>query len=151
MREHAEPRQAEYAPTNVTYVITLQLKPGGAPEFLGLLTPVLDAMRHEAGFINAVLHRDPENPDRFMLYETWADHDDVVNVQMHRPYRQAYWARLPELLASPRAVQIWRPLRGDFAAPARELRGDVADRYGAGATTSPASGAAKVTSAMTGR
>jgi quinol monooxygenase YgiN len=100
----------------VAYVITFALKPGRAADFLALLAPVLDAMRHEAGFISAVLHRDPENADRFMLYETWADHDDVMNVQVHRDYRQAYWAALPGLLARPREAQIWRPLRGDTRA-----------------------------------
>ena len=130
MRDRAEPKQAAYAAANVTYVITLQLKPGCAAEFLALLTPLLDAMRHEASFIDAVLHRDPKNENRFMLYETWADHDDVVSVQMHRPYRQAYWARLPELLERPREVQIWRPLRADLAAPTQDLRRHFADRAG---------------------
>ena len=76
-------------------------------------------MRHEASFINAVLHRDPEEPGRFMLYETWADRQDLVEVQMKREYRSAYWARLPDLLAEPREVRIWQPLRADFTHFAR--------------------------------
>jgi quinol monooxygenase YgiN len=95
-------------------VVSLHLKPGAEEEFLRLLMPVLDAMRHEVSFINAVLHRDPDDPTRFMLYETWADRDDLVEVQMKRAYRQAYEARLAELLREPRQVQLWRPLRGDF-------------------------------------
>lgn len=106
---------AIHAATDVTYVVTFELKPGCEEAFLALLTPVLDAMRHEASFINAVLHRDRAAADRFMLYETWADHDNVVQVQIGRPYRQAFWAGLPDLLARPREVQIWRPLRSDFA------------------------------------
>jgi quinol monooxygenase YgiN len=96
-------------------VVTLHLKPGREEEWLGLLTPVLDAMRHEPTFINAVLHRDPDDPTRFMLYETWADRDDLVNVQMKRGYRSAYEAKLPDLLREPRQARIWRPLRADFA------------------------------------
>lgn len=84
-----------------------------------LLGPVLDAMRHEPSFINCVLHRDPENPSRLMLYETWADLDDLRGAQMQRPYRAAYEARLPTLLAEPRAVRLWQPLRGDFTSFAR--------------------------------
>jgi quinol monooxygenase YgiN len=76
---------------------------------------VLDAMRHETSFVNAVLHQDPEDPTRFMLYETWADRDDVENVQLRRAYRQPYLARLPELLRDERRIQLWKPLRGDFA------------------------------------
>ena len=48
-------------------VVTLLVKPGHEPEFLRLLSPVLDAMRHEPSFINAALHREPADPTRFML------------------------------------------------------------------------------------
>jgi quinol monooxygenase YgiN len=99
----------------VVFVIALHVKPGREEEFLGLLTPVLDAMRHEATFVNAVLHRDPEDPSRFMLYETWTDLDDVVQTQVNRDYRKAYLDRLPELLRAPREIQVWRPQRADFA------------------------------------
>ena len=95
-------------------IVSIHVKPGHEEEFLHLVTPVLDAMRHETTFINAALHRDPEDPTRFMLYETWADRDELVNVQMKRPYRSAYEARLPEMLREPRQVQLWQPLRADF-------------------------------------
>ena len=95
-------------------VVPLHLKPGCEEEFLRLLTPVLDAMRHETTFVNAALHQDPDDPTRFMLYETWADRDDLVNVQMKRDYRRAYEARLPEILREPRQPRIWQPLRRDF-------------------------------------
>jgi quinol monooxygenase YgiN len=95
--------------------VTFALKPGSEEEFFDLLMPVLDAMRHEKTFINAVLHQDAEDPARFMLYETWADLDDVVQVQVHREYRKSYWDRLPELLREPRQVRTWRPTRRDFA------------------------------------
>jgi quinol monooxygenase YgiN len=99
----------------VVLVIGLHLRPGAREEFMALLAPVLDAMRHEPTFVNTVLHEDPEDPDRLMLYETWADFTDLVEVQVNRPYRQAYTARLDELLAEPRSVAIWRRLRSDFA------------------------------------
>lgn len=98
----------------VVFVVTLEVRPGREEGFLGLLRPVLDAMRHEPNFVNAVLHRDPDDPARFMLYETWADLDDVVSVQMKRPYRAAYEARLPDLLKAPRRAEVWRPMRADF-------------------------------------
>lgn len=99
----------------IACVVVLHVKAGREEEFLALLMPVLDAMRQEATFINAVLHRDPQDPCRFMLYETWADLDDLMQVQMHRPYRQEYWSRLPDLLREPREVRAWQPLRADFA------------------------------------
>src|SRR5215217_5703953 len=90
-------------------VVSLHVKPGREQEWLDLVEPVLDAMRHEPTFINAVLHRDPDDPTHFMLYETWADPDDLVDVQMKRGYRAAYEARLPNLLREPRQARIWHP------------------------------------------
>ena len=69
---------------SVTYVIKFQIVPGKYDDFLALLTGVLDAMRHESTFVEAMLHADPDDANRLMLYETWQDHNDVVNVQVHR-------------------------------------------------------------------
>ena len=41
-----------------------------------------------------------------MLYETWADRTDLVEIQMQRPYRTAYEARLPQLLREPRRAEV---------------------------------------------
>ncbi len=96
-------------------VVSNHVKPGHEAEYVDLVTPVLDAMRHEKTFVNTVLNQDPEDPTRFMLYETWADKEDFLEIQMHRDYRKAYEARLPEILRTPRTMTYWRPLREDFA------------------------------------
>jgi quinol monooxygenase YgiN len=95
-------------------VVTLKVRPGMEEEFLSLLTPVLDTMRHEVTFISAALHRSPDDPTSFTLYEVWADRDDLVDVQMKRDYRTTYEARLPNLLREPRRAEIWDRLRADF-------------------------------------
>ncbi|MCB4822288.1 putative quinol monooxygenase [Roseicella aerolata] len=105
----------DVSPEPFTILITLQVRPGREAEFLGLLAPVLNAMRHEPTFINTILHQDPEDPCRFLLYETWTDRRDLVEVQMQRPYRAALNARLPDLLAEPRRIEVWQALRADFA------------------------------------
>ncbi|TCV74614.1 quinol monooxygenase YgiN [Neorhizobium sp. R1-B] len=99
----------------VTYVIRFDILPGERERFMTLLDGVLDAMRHEPMFHQAVLHADPENENRMMLYETWEDHQDVLDVQLQRPYREAWHAALPELLAGPRDISIWHPIRSDRA------------------------------------
>lgn len=99
----------------VTYVITFHVVPDQRARFLALLEGVLDAMRSEPMFHEAILHRDPASEHRFMLYETWEDHDDVLNVQIHRPYRRAWHEALPSLLEKEREIAIWEPLRADRA------------------------------------
>ncbi|MBR0937735.1 putative quinol monooxygenase [Bradyrhizobium jicamae] len=82
----------------VTYLIKFNVVPDQRSRFLALLQDVLDAMRSEPMFHEAVLHCDPASDCRFMLYETWEDHDDVLQVQLQRPYRQAWHEALPALL-----------------------------------------------------
>jgi quinol monooxygenase YgiN len=107
---------AAHAAEPVAVLITLQIRPGREAEFLDLLTPVLDAMRAEPSFITASLHRDPADASRFLLHEVWADRTELIEVQVKRPYRDAFWARLPDLLAAPREVREWRPMRTDAGA-----------------------------------
>lgn len=97
----------------VTYVIRFAVVPSQRERFLQLLDGVLDAMRHEPTFHEAILHRDPTDPHRLMLYETWEDHEEVLRVQLHRPYREAWHRALDELLVEPRDVSVWEPLRAD--------------------------------------
>jgi len=99
----------------ISATVVVQVKPGHEAEFLRLLNPVLDAMRREPTFINATLHRDPDDPTRFMIYETWADRQDLVEVQIPRAYRQAYFDRLPAILREERQITVWQPMRSDFA------------------------------------
>ena len=100
-------------PMAVTYVINFHIQPERRDEFLQLLQSVLDAMRSEPMFREAVLHRDPASEDRFMLYETWESHEDVMAVQLQRPYRRAWHDALPDLLRTPRDVTVWQKLRTD--------------------------------------
>src|SRR5215468_5008479 len=93
----------------VTYVIEFHVKPAERARFLSLLGDVLSAMADEANYRNATLHVSPDDPLHFMLYETWASHEDVLNVQLQRPYRNAWHAALPEILEQPREISIWRP------------------------------------------
>ena len=102
---------------SVTYLIVFTVRPEQRERFLSLLNGVLDAMRDETTFINATLHSDPADPDRFLLHETWADHQDVVDVQIKRAYRDAWHAALPELLVNPRDISVWQPLRADSHQP----------------------------------
>lgn len=97
----------------VTYVIEFHVKPEEIGRFRTLIEGVLDHMREEENFRSAAFSVDPEDDCHFLLHETWADHDDVVNAQLNRPYRQAWHAALPELLEGERKISIWSPLRSD--------------------------------------
>ena len=102
---------------SVTYLIKFNVVAERREEFLELLTGVLDAMKLEPTYIQAVLHRDPQSETVFMLYETWESHDDVVNIQLDRPYRRAWHAALPRLLHGTREISVWAPIKSDRRRP----------------------------------
>lgn len=98
----------------VTYTIRYDVVPEQRERFLTLLNGVLDAMHDEPMFHKSILQQDPENENHFLLLETWEDHDDVLNNQLSRSYRQDYHDALPELLNGPREISIWTPIRADY-------------------------------------
>ena len=94
---------------------TVPIKRGAEAEYLALVNAVNDEMRHEPTFVNTILHCAADVPGLFMLYETWRDREDFFAVQMKRPYRAEYEARLPELLRAPRRMEVFETLRADFS------------------------------------
>jgi autoinducer 2-degrading protein len=100
---------------SVSYLITFDVVPERRDEFLRLLGGVLDAMRGEPTFHEAILHQDPVSENRFLLYEKWESHEDVLNVQLHRPYRAGWHQALPHILATEREISIWQPVRADHS------------------------------------
>jgi autoinducer 2-degrading protein len=101
----------------VTYVIKFRVAPNGREEFLERLQYVLDAMRSEPTYYEAILHRDPQSENSFMLYETWESHDDVLNEQLNRPYRRAWHDALPRILQGEREISIWERIKVDRKRP----------------------------------
>lgn len=101
----------------VTYTIEFKVVPERCAEFLELLSGVLDTMKHEAMYHGAVLYRDPGYENTFLLVETWESHEDVLNVQLHRPYRAAWHAALPHILEGEREIGIWEPIKADLRQP----------------------------------
>lgn len=98
-----------------TLVVTVPIQPGKEDEYLAILYPVLDAMRHEATFLHTAVHRGVDDPALFQLYETWRDRENFFAVQRHRPYRAEHEARLPSLLRAPRTIAVFQTLRSDTA------------------------------------
>lgn len=90
------------------HVIEFRVKEEERERFLRLLTGVLRAMRSEATYIDATLHVDSNDQQRFLLHEVWRDHEDVVTVQLHRPYRVEWHVALPELLTEDRELRSGR-------------------------------------------
>ncbi len=93
-----------------TLLVDIPLKPGRADEFMALLNDVFEAMKVEETFVSATALRGAEDPDTVLLCENWIDRENFMSVQLKRPYRDRYEARLPELLRSPRKLSFFEPI-----------------------------------------
>ncbi len=71
-------------------------------ELLSLVTPT----RAEAGCINYDLHRSPDDPALFMLYENWVSMKDLEE-HLAMPYLEAFKAKATDLLAEPLEIAFW--------------------------------------------
>src|SRR5258708_8356516 len=94
-------------------LVRIPVKAGFENEYLSLINAVIDEMRYETSFVNAVVHRSTEDPTVFLLHETWLGRDEFFTVQMNRSYLESYESRLPQITRAARAITILEPARLD--------------------------------------
>jgi quinol monooxygenase YgiN len=58
-------------------------------------------MKVDKTFVSSTALRAAEDPDAILVCENWIDRKNFMSLQLKRPYRDRYEARLPELLRSP--------------------------------------------------
>jgi quinol monooxygenase YgiN len=84
--------------TQLTLIAKLTAKREKAEELGRNLEALIAPTLSEAGSIDYRLHRDNNDPNMWVLYETWRARVDL-DAHFQQPYTQAVLARFPELLA----------------------------------------------------
>jgi len=96
----------------VSFVVHLPLKPEHREAFEPQLIAVLEQMSEEPDFIDARLHRSQDDPDTYVVYETWAcTREHFVDYHLKRPYRRRFEAALSQRLRRLRTVEFLGPVR----------------------------------------
>lgn len=75
---------------------------------------VIDHMSEEDTFIVCYMHQDVEDPNKFTLYERWAEPSMgafVENQLNAKEYRKKYEEILPEMLQTPRTFSVLNTLQ----------------------------------------
>ena len=99
------------ANSDLVFYVKLRVKPDRVGEWLAAVDEIIRAMSQEDAFVACYLHRDTQDPNLFTLYERWNEPSlDAFLAHQMKPYRQAYDAKLPELLERPREASILAPL-----------------------------------------
>ncbi|WP_102796206.1 putative quinol monooxygenase [Bowmanella denitrificans] len=98
--------------SELVFYVQLHIKAECRDEWLSACKALLDKMAEEPSFIACHLHEDQQQANLFTLYERWQE-PSVEAFLKHQdtPYRQAYEAKLPDWLESPRKAQVLNPLQ----------------------------------------
>lgn len=91
----------------IVVLVLLRALPGREAEAAGLITAQLARIREqEPAYLSIAVHRQAEDPARFMLHETWSDAASFDEFVTGRPYMLDYLERLGALL-SDREMTRW--------------------------------------------
>jgi len=84
--------------SQLTLIARLTAKPQHAIELGEALKALIYPTSKEAGSLGYTLHRDNDDPNAWILYETWASRADL-DAHFAQPYTKALLERFPDLLA----------------------------------------------------
>jgi quinol monooxygenase YgiN len=87
------------ASSQVVVVATLQVRPGTEEEALAALTDAVAAAQGEEGCIAYALHRDLDDPSRFIMVERWTG-QAALDAHNRRPHVAELLGKVGPLAAS---------------------------------------------------
>jgi quinol monooxygenase YgiN len=89
----------------------LRARPGERDRLVGVLAPLVEAARAEAGTERYVLHHSRDDADEVWFYERYAD-EDALAAHRDGPAVRSVVAHLDDLLAEPPAITYATPVIG---------------------------------------
>jgi quinol monooxygenase YgiN len=104
--------------THVILNVHLEAVPGHEEELAEQLLALVAPTRGEPGNLAYELHRDPENPAKFMFYERFLSQEalDAHNAAPHFKRWQAYRATAKPDPVAASVVTKWRAINGALCA-----------------------------------
>jgi quinol monooxygenase YgiN len=94
---------------DLVFTVEFNIKPECVEDFLTSLTAVVENMSKEDSFVSTNLHRDKNDPNKFLIYERWQEdslEDFMVNQIQGKSYRDSYEERLPGWSSEPRKITV---------------------------------------------
>ncbi len=100
---------ARPASPQVVVVATVEVLPGREDEALALVGELVDATHDEAGCLAYALHRDLDDPRRFVLVERWTS-PVALEAHLLQAHTRAFSERIGALVAAPPVVTRTSPV-----------------------------------------
>jgi quinol monooxygenase YgiN len=87
----------------VVVVATIQVKPGNEDEALAALTAAIAPTHEEDGCLGYALHRDLDDPTRFIFVERWAS-AGALDAHGRQPHLKELLGKVGPLVAAPPVI-----------------------------------------------
>jgi quinol monooxygenase YgiN len=104
---------------HVVVVATIQVKPGTEDEALAALTASIPPTHEEPGCLAYALHRDVDDPTRFIMVERW-ESADALDAHGRAPHLKELFGAVGGLVAAPPsiirtgAIPVGDPAKGEL-------------------------------------
>ncbi len=98
---------------NLVFTVEFNVKPEAREAFLASLNEVIEKMAQEETFVCTYLHRDASDPNKFLIYERWAEPSFEAFVEHHlkgKRYRDEYESKVSEWLVKDRGISVLEPM-----------------------------------------
>jgi quinol monooxygenase YgiN len=90
--------------------VKLKIKPECREDFESKLMAIREKCIAENECLAFDVEVQSDDPNTFLLIETWSDREHFENIQMKRDYYPPYFAKLNLMMAAPREITYWNPL-----------------------------------------
>lgn len=97
---------------NICVHVLFEARPGFGDQTAAALLRLRDNSRRDPGCLQYDMHRLPDDPDRFMLYERWESRE-LLDAHLQEGHLAESNEILDSLLTGMPEVSIWNPLQGE--------------------------------------
>ncbi len=101
------------ADSHVTLIINFEASDKGLAEFSGIMAGVSEAMTSEPGFVSAIVYRNVERPNAFVLQEVWAS-KELHGEHYDRIVASGDWDHIKSLLKVEPVMGYYTPDPADL-------------------------------------
>ena len=102
----AGPAHAQ-APKNLVVLVKYKTQPGKDSVALAGLKNLIKLVKKEPGYISIVIHVDPDDKSRILLYEEWANAEYYKGDHMKTTQLQQFMKDARGFLAGPPEITFW--------------------------------------------
>lgn len=97
----------------ITVVAQFEIRDGAEADFEAAIDEFVPHCLADPGLIRFRVHRDADDPRRFLFYEDWEDRA-AFDASMSAPWRGPYLAATRHLWERPRVVRVYERLAGPW-------------------------------------